>query len=86
MVNFMDDGGLSKFVEVCAKGLANFPDEVKIEKLSFTGVNLCLMVHTNPDDVSLIIGREGRNIRNLRELCWAIASKNKLKVTLIVKE
>lgn len=82
----MDDGGLSKFLECCVKGLVNYPDDVKIEQLSFMGKNICFMIHSNLNDIAIIIGKEGRNIRNIRELSWAIASKNKIKVTLIVNE
>lgn len=81
-----DEKEIERFVEVCVKGLVNHPDEARVERLSFSGKSLCLMVHLNPDDISLVIGRGGNNIRNIRELSWAIASKNKIKVTLVIKE
>lgn len=84
----MDAGGeeLVKFIECAAKGLCNHPAEVKVEGIFSKGQSLCLVVYCNPDDVSLIIGREGRNIRAIRELSWAIATKNRIKITIIINE
>lgn len=76
---------MKKLLEFLVTSIVSHPDKVTIEE-SQEGdfVNLHLSVH--PDDIKIIIGRQGRTIRAIRNLIRTKAAKQNLKVNLIIEE
>lgn len=77
---------LKSLVENAVKGLCRHPESVVIKSVESGGKTLCMVVDCLPDDLSLIIGRHGGNIKALRHLIWAIATNHKINANLIVNE
>lgn len=73
------------FVEYVVKQIVNHPEEVKVErKIDEMGVLITLDVH--PEDMGMIIGREGATAKALRTLLRVIGAKNNARVNLKINE
>lgn len=77
---------LEKFIEHGVKGLCNYPDAVSIEATKAGDNTLVVVIHCDRNDVALVLGRQGKHIGALRSLCWAIATKDKIKITIVLDE
>ena len=74
-----------EFVEYVVKQVVNHPDDVKVErKIDEMGVLITLDV--NPEDMGMIIGREGATAKALRTLLRVIGAKNNARVNLKINE
>jgi len=73
------------FVEYVVKSIVNNPDSVKIDrKIDEMGVLITLDV--SPEDMGMIIGREGATAKALRTLLRVIGAKNNARVNLKINE
>lgn len=73
------------FVEYVVKQIVNNPDDVKVErKIDEMGVLISLDV--NPEDMGMIIGREGATAKALRTLLRVIGARNNARVNLKINE
>ena len=73
------------FVEYVVKQVVNNPDDVKVDrKIDEMGVLITLDV--NPEDMGMIIGREGATAKALRTLLRVIGAKNNARVNLKINE
>jgi len=76
---------MKKLLEFLITSIVGHPNKVKIqENQEGDFVNLSLKTH--PDDIKIIIGREGRTIRAIRNLIRTKAAKQGKKVNLIIEE
>ncbi len=57
-----------------ARGLVDYPDEVKVEILN-AGEDSSFELHVNPDDLGHVIGKQGRTARSLRHALGAAAER-----------
>jgi len=74
-----------EYLETLLKGLVNHPEEVKTEKkVDEMGVLLTIKLH--PEDVGIIIGRQGTVIRAIRTLIKVIGLKHHARVNLKIVE
>lgn len=72
---------MKDFIEHIIKQIATNPEEVFVEETKNEGyTNLRLKV--SPDDMGLIIGKEGKTIRSIRSLVRAKAIKDNVKANL----
>jgi len=73
------------FVEYVVKQIVNHPDDVKVDrKIDEMGVLITLDV--NPEDMGMIIGREGATAKALRTLLRVIGARNNARVNLKINE
>ena len=73
------------FLENLVKSLVDHPDDVKVDrKVDEMGVLLSLRV--NPEDMGLIIGKQGSIARAIRTLIRVIGLKNHARVNLKIEE
>lgn len=73
------------FVEYVVKQIVNHPGNVKVDrKIDEMGVLITLDVH--PEDMGMIIGREGATAKALRTLLRVIGAKNNARVNLKINE
>jgi len=73
------------FIETVVKALVNNPDEVKTTRtVDEMGVLVTLKV--NPEDMGIIIGRDGQNARAIRTLVRVVGAKNSAHVNLRIEE
>ena len=74
-----------EFVEHVVKMLVDHPDDVKVErKIDEMGVLITLDV--NPEDMGMVIGREGVTAKALRTLLRVIGARNNARVNLKINE
>jgi uncharacterized protein len=72
-------------VEYVVKQLVDNPDDVKVErKIDEMGVLITLDV--NPNDMGMVIGREGMTAKALRTLLRVIGARNNARVNLKINE
>ncbi|HDZ85766.1 MAG TPA: KH domain-containing protein [Candidatus Moranbacteria bacterium] len=73
------------FIESVVKMLVNNPKDVKVDrKIDEMGVLISLDVH--PEDMGMVIGREGATAKALRTLLRVIGAKNNARVNLKINE
>ncbi len=73
------------FIEYVVKALVDHPEEVKVaRKVDEMGVLITLDVH--PEDMGMVIGREGMTAKSLRTLLRVIGAKNNARVNLKINE
>jgi predicted RNA-binding protein YlqC (UPF0109 family) len=73
------------FVEYVVKQIVNRPDDVRVDrKIDEMGVLITLDV--NPEDMGIIIGREGATAKALRTLLRVIGARNNARVNLKINE
>ena len=74
-----------EFIEFVVKALVDHPEEVKVSrKVDEMGVLITLDVH--PEDMGMVIGREGMTAKSLRTLLRVIGAKNNARVNLKINE
>lgn len=74
-----------EFIEYVVKMLVDNPDSVKVErKIDEMGVLITLDVH--PEDMGMVIGREGMTAKALRTLLRVIGARNNARVNLKINE
>lgn len=74
-----------EFLEFAVKALVDRPEDVKVErKIDEMGVLITLDV--NPQDMGMVIGREGQTAKALRTILRVIGARNNARVNLKINE
>lgn len=74
-----------EFVEFVVKSLVNVPDEVSsVRTVDEMGVLITLKV--NPQDMGVVIGKQGATARSLRTLLRVVGAKHNARVNLKIEE
>lgn len=74
-----------EFIEYVVKALVDHAEDVKVSrKVDEMGVLITLDVH--PEDMGMVIGREGMTAKSLRTLLRVIGAKNNARVNLKINE
>ncbi len=74
-----------EFLEFIVKSVVDNPDEVKVERsIDERGVLLTLTV--SPQDMGMIIGRQGSTAKAMRTLLRVIGAKNDARINLKINE
>ena len=74
-----------EFVEYVVKSLVNVPDDVAtVRTVDEMGVLLTLKV--KPQDMGVVIGKQGATARSLRTLLRVVGAKNNARVNLKIEE
>lgn len=74
-----------EFVETVVKALVSNPDDVEVKR-SVDEMGVLLSVSVNPEDMGILIGRNGRNARALRTLARVVGAKHDARVNLRIEE
>lgn len=76
---------MKQLLEFLIQSIVNYPQEVTIrEEIGGDAANLT--IKANPEDIKVIIGRNGRTIKAIRNLLWVIAAKQGKKVNIAIEE
>lgn len=81
----MDDIQIKELVEVIAKALAEFPEEVVVKEISGQQISV-IELRAAKVDLGKIIGKEGRNAHALRTIVNAAATKLRKRAVLEILE
>jgi hypothetical protein len=81
----MEKVNYQEVLEAIVKGLAAYPDDVKVERtVDEMGVLLTLKV--NPGDMGQIIGKQGTTVKAIRTIIRIIGLKSNARVNLKIEE
>ena len=72
---------MEKLLEVMAKSLVDYPDQIKITKEE-KGDMIVLSLMVADSDMGKVIGKSGRIAKALRQVLNAAATRDKVKVIL----
>jgi uncharacterized protein len=72
---------MKKLLEFLLKAIVEHPEDVVVEKEEEDG-QLNLNIQLNPEDIKIVIGKNGRTIKALREILKIRAFKERKKVNL----
>jgi len=70
-----------KFLSELISMLVNNPKDIKVERL-VNERGVLLTIDANPEDLGILIGREGRNMEAIRHLIRTFGLKNKAYVSV----
>lgn len=74
-----------ELLEYIVKNLVSKPDEVVINEIDVENRKV-LKLKVAKEDMGRVIGKEGRIIRSIREIIYAYAMKDSVKVSVDVEE
>jgi len=74
-----------EFVEFIVKAIVNKPDEVIVTR-QVDEMGVLLSVKVNPEDMGLLIGRQGSTAKAIRTLARIIGMRNSARVNLRIEE
>jgi predicted RNA-binding protein YlqC (UPF0109 family) len=81
----MKDIEVRDLVEVIAKALAEYPDEIQVKEISGQQISV-IELRAAKGDLGKIIGKEGRNAHALRTIVNAAATKLRKRAVLEILE
>ncbi len=70
---------MKELVEVIAKALVDYPDEVTITEKT-EGRNVVVELHVAASDMGKVIGKQGRIAKAIRSVVKAASSKDNMRV------
>lgn len=74
-----------EFVEYLVKQIVTHPDDVKVTR-DVDEMGVLLSVKVNPEDMGLLIGRQGSTAKAIRTLARIIGLRNSARVNLRIEE
>jgi uncharacterized protein len=74
-----------EFVDFVVKSLVNYPDDVSTTRI-IDEMGVLLTLKVNPQDMGVIIGKQGATARALRTLLRVVGAKNSARVNLKIEE
>lgn len=80
------EASLQMFVESALQGLCEDATATRAEIVDSGGKNLFIILRCAKPDLPRVLGKQGKNIRALRDLTQAIAKRQGLFATLILQE
>jgi predicted RNA-binding protein YlqC (UPF0109 family) len=82
----MDDGGsMRELIEVVAKALVDFPDQVVVSEVEGQQTTV-LELRVAPADLGKVIGKQGRTARAVRTILGAAGMKLRKRFVLEILE
>lgn len=76
---------LTNLIEVMAKALVDFPDQVKVSQIVGEQTTV-IELKVAKEDLGKIIGKEGRTARSLRTILAAVSTKLRKRSVLEILE
>lgn len=74
-----------EFLEFLVQSIVDNPDDVKVDrKVDEMGVLLSL--HVSPQDMGVVVGRQGSTAKAIRSLLRIVGVKNNARVNLKIEE
>jgi predicted RNA-binding protein YlqC (UPF0109 family) len=73
---------MEEVIEVLARGLVEFPDEVRIVEADQRGNTYYVTVAVAPSDVGKVIGRQGRIANAIRAVAATVAARDGLRAVV----
>jgi len=75
----------AEFVEYVVKSIVDHSEEVKAER-RVDEMGVLVTLHVHPDDMGMVIGRDGSTAKALRTLLRVVGARNNARVNLKISE
>ena len=75
----------AEFVEYVVKSIVDHPEEVKAER-RVDEMGVLVTLHVHPEDMGMVIGRDGSTAKALRTLLRVVGARNNARVNLKISE
>ena len=76
---------MKEFIEYLIKQIVNNPDDVKVEEIEENDT-FTYQISVNEEDMGIVIGKRGRNIKSLRNIAKSKAIKDGIRIYLHLQE
>lgn len=76
---------MKEFLEYLIKEIVSKPEEVNVDEIHDNGF-YTYSVHVSEEDMGLVIGKEGKTIKALRNLAKAKAIKDDVRIQVVLEE
>jgi len=76
---------MKEFIEYLVKQLVNNPDEVEVTETQESGL-LSYKIKVANEDMGIVIGKEGKNIKSIRNLAKSKAIKDNIRINIELLE
>jgi hypothetical protein len=76
---------MKEFLEFLVKGIVSKPEEVEISEAQSEGIYI-YNIHVSDEDMGVVIGKDGKTIRSLRNMAKAKAIKDNIRIQIILEE
>jgi predicted RNA-binding protein YlqC (UPF0109 family) len=80
-----DSGSMRELIEVVAKALVDFPDQVEVNMVEGQQTTV-LELRVAPEDLGKVIGKQGRTARAVRTILGAAGMKLRKRFVLEILE
>lgn len=74
-----------EFVEFIVKSIVNKPEKVKVNR-QVDEMGVLISVEVDPEDMGLLIGRQGSTAKSIRTLARIVGLRNNARVNLRIEE
>jgi len=81
----MDEDHDRQFVEYIIKSIVTKPDSVEVNR-TVDELGVLLTVKVDPEDMGLLIGRNGSTAKSIRTLARIVGMRNNARVNLRIEE
>lgn len=81
----MEKPAYQEVLEKILTSLVNNPQEVKVQRI-IDEMGVLLRVKLHPQDMGLVVGRKGENIKSIKNIIRAIGAKNHARVNIKIEE
>jgi hypothetical protein len=76
---------MKEFLEFLVKGIVSKPEEVEVSEVQSEGVFI-YNIHVSDEDMGVVIGKDGKTIRSIRNMAKAKAIKDNVRIQIILEE
>jgi predicted RNA-binding protein YlqC (UPF0109 family) len=76
---------MREFIEFLVKEITSKPEEVSVKENQDDGVFI-YSVHVSPEDMGVVIGKEGKTIKSIRNMAKAKAIKDNIRMQIILED
>ena len=76
---------MKNFIEYLVKEIVKHPEEVSVSQEDVEGTQI-YTISVNNEDMGLVIGKQGRTIRSIRDLTKAKAIKENVRIRIELHE
>lgn len=76
---------MKEFLEFLIQGICSKPEKVEVKEINDNGVFI-YEVSVDEEDMGIIIGKNGKTIRSLRNLAKAKAIKDNVRIQIMLEE
>ncbi|GIW69662.1 MAG: UPF0109 protein [Patescibacteria group bacterium] len=76
---------MKEFIKYIVQQIVSQPDQVEVNEVNENGVFI-YTISAAKEDMGTLIGKEGRNIKSIRNMAKAKAIKDNIRISVNIKE